>query len=458
MSSLADVPKLVGFFSYSRGDDIDSGGKLSDLRAKIDRELATQLGRDHSDMRVGRRERNFGLWQDKAAIQYGAEWETKINEGIAEAVFFIPIVTPRAVKSPKCRFEFESFLKRQSSLGRSDLIFPILYVRVPELDDEARWRGNEVLEVVASRQYPKWWRFRQHSVEQLEFAKEIEEFCASIVENLHKPWSAPQEAATPQNELVTEPASAPAAESVELPEPGHSPMSSLETAAEPEPEQGPSSPVRPVAAAMEAPALIALAPVEAASQPAAGAVVEAHVESQLVARQPEAVEKPPAAPLTAPQPDPSKAAKPQPLVSAPEKKSSNKGIYISVAVIAAIVLAAAAIVHWVGWSALLTVVFVIVGLLLLAASAEHSAVRNVILLIYFGPALVFGGVSVWNWLSGQQLDPCQFPLASHWMWNYDQACSSAKVTYPDPSFSGKFDAPFPSFTNQKLLDELSKKK
>jgi hypothetical protein len=39
MSSLADLPELVGFFSYSREDDEDSRDALSAFRERIQREL-----------------------------------------------------------------------------------------------------------------------------------------------------------------------------------------------------------------------------------------------------------------------------------------------------------------------------------------------------------------------------------------------------------------------------------
>jgi hypothetical protein len=67
MSSLAELPELVGFFSYSRKDDENSEGALSRLRLRIHRELRLQLGRD------------FRLWQDTAAIPDGALWEDEIN-------------------------------------------------------------------------------------------------------------------------------------------------------------------------------------------------------------------------------------------------------------------------------------------------------------------------------------------------------------------------------------------
>jgi hypothetical protein len=66
MSSLADLPELVGFFSYSRDDDIGSHGALSALRERIQHELRAQLGRSF---------KGFRLWQDKEAIASGKLWE-----------------------------------------------------------------------------------------------------------------------------------------------------------------------------------------------------------------------------------------------------------------------------------------------------------------------------------------------------------------------------------------------
>src|SRR6516164_6382486 len=102
MGSLAQLPELVGFFSYSREDDEDSKGKLTALREAIGSELAQHLGRS--------RRKDFRLWQDQAAIMAGDDWESEIAKAIGQAAFFIPIVTPRAVASRHCQFEFGSFL------------------------------------------------------------------------------------------------------------------------------------------------------------------------------------------------------------------------------------------------------------------------------------------------------------------------------------------------------------
>ena len=73
MSTLAELPELVGFFSYSREDDEAFKGTLSALRDSIHRELSAQLGRSKT---------TFRLWQDQAAIAPGKLWESEINAAV----------------------------------------------------------------------------------------------------------------------------------------------------------------------------------------------------------------------------------------------------------------------------------------------------------------------------------------------------------------------------------------
>jgi TIR domain-containing protein len=183
MSSLADAPDLVGFFSYSREDDEDSGGRLSQLRERIQAELRGQLGRT---------KRDFRLWQDKVAIAHGELWEDTIKKGISESVFFIPIITPTAVRSRFCKFEFETFLAREKELGRSNLVFPILYIPVPALADDG-WRQDPLLEIIGSRQYEQWQNLRHLDPSSTEVALRVEKFCANICKALQQPWLSPQE-------------------------------------------------------------------------------------------------------------------------------------------------------------------------------------------------------------------------------------------------------------------------
>src|SRR5262249_21036144 len=183
MSSLADASDLVGFFSYSREDDEDSGGKLSKLRERIQAELRGQLGRT---------KRDFRLWQDKTAIAHGELWEDTIKKGISESVFFIPIITPTAVRSYHCKFEFDSFLAREKELGRNNLVFPILYIPVPALTDD-RWRQDPLLSIIGSRQYEEWQNLRHLDASSTEVALRVEKFCANICRALQQPWLSPEE-------------------------------------------------------------------------------------------------------------------------------------------------------------------------------------------------------------------------------------------------------------------------
>src|ERR1700730_18295433 len=184
MSSLADAPNLVGFFSYSRDDDEDSGGRLSKLRERIQAELRGQLGRTKAD---------FRLWQDKVAIADGELWEETIKKGISESVFFIPIITPTAIRSRYCKFEFESFLAREKELDRNNLIFPILYIPVPALTDE-RWRQDPLLSIIGSRQYEDWQNLRRLDASSSEaVALRVQTFCANICRALQQPWLSPEE-------------------------------------------------------------------------------------------------------------------------------------------------------------------------------------------------------------------------------------------------------------------------
>jgi len=194
MPSLAESPDLVGFFSYSRRDDEHSQSSLSQLRARIYDELRLQLGRD------------FRLWQDVTAIPDGTLWEDEIKRGLAESVFFIPIVTPAAIASKNCRFEFESFQQREVVLGRRDLIFPIHYITVEELEKEERWRQDEVLKIIGERQYRDWRKFRFCNYASTEVGQEIHGYCQNITNALRKPWPSPEGRRRQELVKVTPPA------------------------------------------------------------------------------------------------------------------------------------------------------------------------------------------------------------------------------------------------------------
>ena len=111
----------VGFWSYTRHDDVNSDGELSQLRVIVGKAIALQLGKDVT------------LWQDISAIPYGADWSETIDHTLEKTTFFMPIVTPRYLNSANCRDEYAAFRHRMANLGRNDLVFPIHYVGVEEM-------------------------------------------------------------------------------------------------------------------------------------------------------------------------------------------------------------------------------------------------------------------------------------------------------------------------------------
>jgi hypothetical protein len=182
MASLAELPKLIGFFSYSRNDDEGDDGAVLNLANRIYRELRSQLGRN---------DQNFKLWRDKDALAAGEHWKEKLKEAVSEAAFFIQLVTPSAVNSGFCRFEFDSFLEREKELGRNDLVFPILYISVPDL--EAATADDAVISIVKDRQFVDWRPIRHYDVNSREVKQTVEQFCSTVSRKLRLPWLSPEE-------------------------------------------------------------------------------------------------------------------------------------------------------------------------------------------------------------------------------------------------------------------------
>ena len=171
---LADLPKLIGFFSYSRDDDRITDNALSQLKSRIENELQLHLTR------------RLVLWQDRSNIRGGTLWEDEIKKSISQSVFFIPVVTPNAVASRHCSFELREFLARERNLGRSDLVFPLLYIDVTGLHNEEIWRHDDRLRDIGARQYTDVRDLRFLPPYDPGLRKRISEFCDMIVQALRK--------------------------------------------------------------------------------------------------------------------------------------------------------------------------------------------------------------------------------------------------------------------------------
>nr|WP_294543245.1 SUMF1/EgtB/PvdO family nonheme iron enzyme [uncultured Rhodopila sp.] len=168
---MADRLEPTGFWSYSTIDDRAAGNRLSRLRVRLADELQLLVGRT-----------KVQIFQDIAAIPHGAEWEQAINAAIGASSFMIPIVTPGFLQSEWCCREVLQFRKREIELGRSDLIFPFLYIDTgdvgPDRDDECF--SPEVFHLLRSRQHADFCDLRYHDVEGPDVSRRLGALAKSV--------------------------------------------------------------------------------------------------------------------------------------------------------------------------------------------------------------------------------------------------------------------------------------
>ena len=73
------------------------------------------------------------------------------------------------------------------------MVFPILYITVPELEDGASQKNDPVLSIIARRQYLDWREFRHRDVHSSDVLAVVERFCATIRDSLRRSWLSPEE-------------------------------------------------------------------------------------------------------------------------------------------------------------------------------------------------------------------------------------------------------------------------
>jgi len=134
----------LAFMSYSRFVDTHDQGQLTTFRERLSGEIQVQTGEE------------FPIFQDRQDIQWGQQWQERIEESLDEVTFLIPILTPSFFKSHKCREELEKFLEREKELVRCDLILPVYYIGYPLLDDEERRKSDKLAQIIANRQFADW--------------------------------------------------------------------------------------------------------------------------------------------------------------------------------------------------------------------------------------------------------------------------------------------------------------
>ncbi|WP_417554436.1 TIR domain-containing protein [Microbacterium sp.] len=138
---------LAGFWSYVHKDDAAEGGRI----AQLARDIVDQFEMITGD--------EVELFLDRDSLEWGAHWQSRIDDALSGVAFFVPILTPRYFSSSSCRSELNSFARSAADLGVRELLLPILYVDVPGADADSP--DDELIELARSFQ---WSDFRQTSL------------------------------------------------------------------------------------------------------------------------------------------------------------------------------------------------------------------------------------------------------------------------------------------------------
>jgi hypothetical protein len=136
-----DEDVIDGFWSYAHADNDRDGGRVTKLAALIAGEYALLTGR------------TINIFVDSVNIKWGDQWRDRISDALQQGAFFIPIITPTYFTRDICRNEMIEFTNAAKALGLEELILPILYIPVADLDVAST---DTTKALVAKTQYETW--------------------------------------------------------------------------------------------------------------------------------------------------------------------------------------------------------------------------------------------------------------------------------------------------------------
>jgi hypothetical protein len=149
---------VAGFWSYARADDEAETGRVVLLAREIQAQYALATAED------------LELFVDRD-IEWGDDWEEKIDRALARITFFIPIVTPRWFQSEECRREFARFFERAEVLGVTELVLPLYYADVDGFDRDS---GDELVARIARINHEDWRALRLEDLDSAVHRKGVE--------------------------------------------------------------------------------------------------------------------------------------------------------------------------------------------------------------------------------------------------------------------------------------------
>jgi hypothetical protein len=168
------------FMSYTRSDDEYLGGALTELRKALEKALHFQHGR------------SMTVFQDIEGIHLGQNIQQRLGESLNETLLLLPIITPSYLQSAWCREEFTRFLERERALGRNDLIIPIYYHKVNEIEaarphpTRAQPASDPIVAELVSRLAADWHALRGKPLEDPQVSAAIERVAERIIQVINE--------------------------------------------------------------------------------------------------------------------------------------------------------------------------------------------------------------------------------------------------------------------------------
>ena len=162
------MAKATAFWSYVHQDDDTEGGRITHLA----RDIVAQYEMITGD--------EIELFLDREDLKWGEEWQPKIDRTLSSAAFFISVITPRYFQRPECRRELNLFAREATSLGVRELVLPIVYLDVPELEETVA--DDEMMVLVKSLQWADWTKLRFASRESSDYRIAVAKLATRLAE------------------------------------------------------------------------------------------------------------------------------------------------------------------------------------------------------------------------------------------------------------------------------------
>lgn len=158
--------KPAAFLSYVHSDDDHDRGRISRIRERLEGEIRMHTGAP------------FQIFQDRNDLEWGQNWQSRIDDSLSEVSFLIRVITPSYFASPACRKEFEKFSERERDLGSDQLILPVYYLSADQIDETNN--QDKIGVRLRSRQYSDWRHLRFFSLDSPEIAKHLADLASDV--------------------------------------------------------------------------------------------------------------------------------------------------------------------------------------------------------------------------------------------------------------------------------------